>query len=98
MGWREVLLGVIDEGCWVSGCNSRECYAEVTADEVTIVRKLLEMPPADRIALARELLAGTGRFVAKQYEQVVGEFSNGGKIVQTVLVADYPETTAEPTP
>jgi hypothetical protein len=34
---------------------------------------LLAMPPADRIALARELLAGTGRVVAREVRRVERE-------------------------
>lgn len=53
MGWRE-RLDVILKNCWEGvGCTDEERDAA-----------LLDMPPADRIALARELLEGTGRVVA----------------------------------
>lgn len=35
--------------------------------------RFLAMPPADRIALARELLAGTGRVVVRDCGEMIGE-------------------------
>ena len=54
MGWREVL---------VRGVAAGEVEIE---RERLMVRVALKWPPADRIALARELLAGTGRCVARE--------------------------------
>lgn len=49
MGWRD-RLDVILKDCWEGiGCSDEARDAA-----------LLAMPPADRIALARELLEGTG--------------------------------------
>ena len=56
MGWRDAFAS-----------NMGETHARVG----DAVRALLAMPPADRIAMARELLAGTGcvvvRDVGEQY-------------------------------
>ena len=53
MGWRDVLKRSMGGG---------ETMSDATHLAVSC---LLAMPPADRIALARELLAGTGRVVAR---------------------------------
>ena len=59
MGWREATQAaaenatfMTDEGGYAIGKHS-------------LAQQLLTMPDADRIALARELLAGTGRVVAR---------------------------------
>ena len=49
---------------------------------------LLASPAADRIALARELLKGTGRVVAVQQNTIVGTPKTGIRIVRTQLVED----------
>ena len=58
MGWREVLGLIVADN--ISGDRRRGYVIE----HARIGRALLDMPAADRIALARELLAGTGRVVA----------------------------------
>jgi hypothetical protein len=61
MGWREVIIQTVWD---YTGCT--DARAETTA--AGIEDRLADMPPADRIALARELLAGTGRVVARELE------------------------------
>ena len=56
MGWREAL----EEQLWAL-CDG--CRIEVRSS-------LFAMPTPDRIALARELLEGTGRVVARELEEV----------------------------
>lgn len=40
-------------------------HGDLTVDPPSLAQALLDMPTADRIALARELLARTGRVVAR---------------------------------
>jgi hypothetical protein len=58
MGWRDELTGVV--GANVEDDRLGGYYV----DYPSIAADMLAMPPADRIALARELLAGTGKCVA----------------------------------
>jgi hypothetical protein len=71
MGWRDVIAGALYE--WDAGINpepSRSWVERKTHDPENAMfyetfagcahKALLAMPPSDRIALARELLAGTG--------------------------------------
>ena len=66
MGWREVLVGVRQQ---MNGQRVTVLMSE-TRDEADLraadagVAYLMSRPPADRIALARELLEGTGRVVS----------------------------------
>jgi hypothetical protein len=53
MGWREVIIQTVWD---YTGCT--DARAETTA--AGIEDRLADMPPSDRIDLARELLAGTG--------------------------------------
>jgi len=59
MGWREVIIQTVWD---YTGCT--DMRAETTC--AGIEDRLAEMPPPDRIALARELLEGTGRVVAER--------------------------------
>jgi hypothetical protein len=56
MRWREVLEEAAEDIEW--GSLRRDAVGN----------RLLTMPPADRIALARELLEGTQRVVAREVE------------------------------
>jgi hypothetical protein len=67
MGWRDELTGVV--GANVEDDRLGGYYV----DYPSIAADLLAMPPADRIALARELLAGTGRVVAREVEVMPDE-------------------------
>lgn len=58
MGWREVITQTVWD---YTGCT--DARAETTC--AGIEDRLADMPDPDRIALARELLAGTGRVVAR---------------------------------
>lgn len=59
MGWREVIIQTVWD---YTGCT--DARAETTC--AGIEDRLADMPANDRIALARELLAGTGRVVARE--------------------------------
>lgn len=58
MTWRDVLVNIWKEEGYA---NHADAIAEGVAET------LLSMPPADRIALARELLAGTEMVVAREF-------------------------------
>lgn len=58
MGWREVIIQTVWD---YTGCT--DARAETTC--AGIEDRLAAMPPADRIAMARELLQGTGKCVAR---------------------------------
>lgn len=60
MGWREWMRNHVV--AW-HGVNPSVKKADLAA-------AVLSMPPADRIALARELLAGTGRVVARDVDAI----------------------------
>lgn len=63
MGWREVIYTVLSG---YAGTTDDRC--EVIADAME--ERLLDMLETDRIALARELLAGTGKVVANEMDKV----------------------------
>lgn len=57
----------------------------------TMPSAFLQMPPADRIALARELLAGTGRVVARDVdapEIATSWFAGGWVACRATMLAD----------
>jgi len=58
MAWRDVITQTVWD---YTGCS--DTRGEATGD--AIASKLQDMPIPDRVALARELLAGTGLVVAK---------------------------------
>jgi hypothetical protein len=66
MGWRDVLAGLIGFTTGPSLPYRRE----------TVECALLAMPAPARIALARELLAGTGRVVARDVEEYGPEYDD----------------------
>lgn len=58
-GWREAIADVLHE--------AREVRPMTLGDQAdAVMAKMREMPIPDRIALARELLAGTGRVPARE--------------------------------
>jgi hypothetical protein len=65
MGWQERLETAID------AAMDGDCHTTVNVDLVG--HYLLTMPTPDRIALARELLEGTGRVVAIVCQQTLWE-------------------------
>lgn len=83
MGWREVIaasqydwdMGIVG-GSQPTWAEYRERDLENAALYETCgnchAAALLAMPDADRIALARELLAGTGRVVARDVAHLEG--------------------------
>jgi hypothetical protein len=73
MGWREVLDTVLE---W----ELPERVRKDVADEWH--KRILAMPPADRIALARELLAGTGFVVARMAQAFPSDVPADVPIVQ----------------
>ena len=90
MGWREATQAaaenatfMTDEGGYAIGKHS-------------LAQQLLTMPDADRIALARELLAGTGRVVARDVGRSVYKSSteyddgnrNGWNACRAAMLAD----------
>ena len=62
MGWREVLRGKWSGAVYMGLCDAEGRGRMAQAD--VAVAALFALPPADRIALARELLAGTGKHIA----------------------------------
>ena len=66
MGWREVLRGKWSGAVYMGLCDAEGRGRMAQAD--VAVAALFALPPADRIALARELLANTGRVVAREVD------------------------------
>lgn len=63
MGWREMEMARVAGAIMNTVLDNRQKGSTRTADAV--LRELLDMPVDIRIALARELLEGTGRVVAR---------------------------------
>jgi hypothetical protein len=70
MGWRDELMHVIGPNV------ERDRDGGVFVDYPTIAGDLLDMPAADRIAMARELLAGTGRVDVAASALAVGAWTD----------------------
>lgn len=84
MGWREVIIQTVWD---YTGCT--DMRAETTC--AGIEDRLAEMPPPDRIALARELLEGTGRVVARDVdapEIATSWFAGGWVACRATMLAD----------
>jgi hypothetical protein len=73
MGWRDAFVRVLEDG-EPNGLTYGHCQQVADA--------LLAMPPTNRIALARELLANTGRVVARE----VGESDDTGPNATTAAM------------
>ena len=83
MGWTEVVAGWVRR--WVG--NDVAVSGSACRDLRT---RLIAMPPADRIALARELLAAVGyRAVAVPDEwDIPGEFGEGWNACRRATLSD----------
>jgi hypothetical protein len=66
MGWREVLRGKWSGAVYMGLCDAEGRGRMAQAD--VAVAALFALPPADRIALARELLERTGKHIAGAFE------------------------------
>lgn len=69
MGWRDEKSGYVSETRGGAALErvARDYDSDADlGDGDWLLARLMEEPPADRIALARELLAGTGRVVARE--------------------------------
>lgn len=83
MGWREEIETAIQAGALDNDPVKRTGALAILA--------ALELPPANRIALARELLAGTGRVVARDVdapEIATSWFAGGWVACRATMLAD----------
>ena len=83
MVWGEIISQIV--WSW-TGCSDDR--AEATG--LAITDGLLAMPPADRIAMARELLAGTWCVVAVKHERQPHRHEYAGPGPQITLYEDTP--------
>ena len=81
MGWREVLA--LHAECETLRSDDENVAAKLGA-------RVLAMTDDLKIALARELLAGTGRVVAIKQMRVLSEDRDGIKTVIIALAEDTP--------
>ena len=84
MGWREAAATAAFYAIW-------DNHGDLSVHPDSLVTALCEMPPADRIALARELLEGTGHTALSDdelFKLVQSGWNNGAEATRAAMLGD----------